>query len=815
MKRQLTIRSKLAWMSVVASSTALALACSAFVFYEQFTFRQSMVRNLSTHAQIVASNSTAAVVFNDAHAANETLTALRAEPHIIAIQIRTAHDQPFAGYLRSGITRAPDLPPLPTNQVTGHRFTADQLVVFQKIFADGSPVGVVYIQSDLLEIRERVLRYVGIALLVLVVSLFLGSLISARIQHRISQPILDLAGRAQKISADGGPTPNLPVSGADEIALLASTFEEMQSRIADRERKLRAAHDDLEKRVEQRTDQLRQEVVERRRLADELRDKNEQLEEQNRRVEQATRLKSEFLANMSHELRTPLNAIIGFTEVMYDGRVGPIAAEHREYLGDILTSSKHLLQLINDVLDLSKVEAGKMEFHVEKVDLSRVIGEVRDILRTLAAKKRIRVEVLLDSSIGEVFVDPSKLKQVLYNYMSNALKFTPDDGTVKVRTVPEGNDAFCIEVEDSGIGIKEEDLGKLFKEFQQLDSTTVKKYQGTGLGLALTRRILEAQGGNYRVRSVVGKGSVFSAILPRVARPVDYSDGDGAGDRSNENVLAGGGIGDDADDGTQTVLVVEDEARDRTWLAQVISDAGYRVQTASTGREAILKARKRKFDAVTLDLLLPDVSGWDVLRAIRHDSLNREVPIIVVTVVSEKGIGTGFAIHDFLVKPLKTAELLESLKRASGERDARPVLVVDDDPKALKLLEIMLSQADYSMIPCTDGESGLAAVEKLHPSAVVLDLMMPHMDGFDFLARLRQSEVGRTIPVIVWTSKDLSTEERARLTKTSQAILLKGQTDSSSLIAELERHLPHVRKSSSSANENQRKQGQVEPGKGS
>ncbi len=244
-------------------------------------------------------------------------------------------------------------------------------------------------------------------------------------------------------------------------------------------------------------------------------DRKRLLEEQNRRMQEANRLKSEFLANMSHELRTPMNAIIGFSELMYNGKVGPVSDEHREYLGDILTSARHLLQLINDVLDLTKVEAGKMEFRPEILDLSKVVLEVKDILRGISSPKRIQVEAGVDPSLSRVLLDSSKFKQVLYNYMSNAIKFTPDEGKVSVRLSSEPEGMFRLEVEDTGIGIKPEDIHRLFIEFQQLDSSIAKKYAGTGLGLALTKRIVEAQGGQVGVTSQLGKGSIFFATFPR------------------------------------------------------------------------------------------------------------------------------------------------------------------------------------------------------------------------------------------------------------------------------------------------------------
>ena len=288
------------------------------------------------------------------------------------------------------------------------------------------------------------------------------------------------------------------------------------------------------------------------RLTEELQRKNEELEEQYRHVEEANRLKSEFLANMSHELRTPLNAIIGFTELMYDGKVGPISDLHKEYLGDVLTSSRHLLRLINDILDLAKVEAGKIEFRPEEVDIAQLVDEVRDILRTLAAAKLLHIAVEVDPALTTVLADPSRLKQILYNYLSNAIKFTPEHGRVTIRVAAEDGDDFRLEVEDTGIGIRPQDMERLFVEFQQLDAGASKKYQGTGLGLALTKRIAEAQGGRVGVRSTPGEGSVFFAVLPRVAAPARTDAG--LGDR-----LQGS-----RDTARRRILVVEDDQWSRS-----------------------------------------------------------------------------------------------------------------------------------------------------------------------------------------------------------------------------------------------------------
>jgi PAS domain S-box-containing protein len=374
-----------------------------------------------------------------------------------------------------------------------------------------------------------------------------------------------------------------------------------------------------------------------------------------RAMQEASRLKTEFLANMSHELRTPLNAIIGFAELMHRGKVGPVSAEHKEYLGDILTSSTHLLQLINDVLDLAKVESGKMEFRLESVDLTKLAREVGDIVRGLAASGRVQLETCVDPAVATVVVDPARVKQILYNYVSNAIKFTPPGGRITIRIGPEGPALFRIDVEDTGVGIAADDLGKLFVEFQQLDASAAKKYQGTGLGLALTKKLAEAHGGRVTVRSTPGTGSTFSVILPRL----------------------------------MTV-------------------------TASD-----------------------EVAG----------------PFM--------GLPAG----------------------------NRTILVVDDDPAALKLVSLALREVGYRPVCCADPEEALRMAEADPPGIVIVDLLMPGVDGFEFVSRFRAMPAGRDVPVIVWTVKDLDAAERRRLQPSITGLVSKNAGGSHALVEELRRLL--------------------------
>ncbi len=514
-------------------------------------------------------------------------------------------------------------------------------------------------------------------------------------------------------------------------------------------------------------------ITEQKRLEEQLRRQNEELEEQNRRVQQANRLKSEFLANMSHELRTPLNAIIGFSELLHDGRAGAVSAKQRDYVGDVLSSARHLLQLINDVLDLSKVESGKMEYFPEPIEPQRLVSEVCDVLRTLTARKRITLLTEIDPQLTGLVLDPAKLKQVLFNYLSNALKFTPEEGRVTIRMRPVDREDVLLEVEDTGIGIRANDLPRLFVEFQQLDASASKKYQGTGLGLALTKRIVEAQGGEIGVVSTKGKGSTFSARLPRVA----HINGTTAAAPTESR----------PDAGRRGLLVIEDNRRDREWLITTLAGAGYLVESAATGGEALRLLSERCFDAIILDLILPDMSGWDVLRRTRAGGPNRAVPAVVVSVLADQGTGVGYAISDFLEKPVTGHDLFDAVRRviAAGGGDGKTVLLVDDDRKDLKLFQAVLEQHGYATIARSSATAGLRAAAEKPPDVVVLDLVMPRVDGFEFLRRLRATRSGRGIPVVVLTAKHLVKAERDLLAATAQGVVTKGDGSVGVLLAAL------------------------------
>ncbi|MET0384082.1 MAG: PAS domain S-box protein [Burkholderiaceae bacterium] len=493
------------------------------------------------------------------------------------------------------------------------------------------------------------------------------------------------------------------------------------------------------------------------------------LESENRQIVESNRLKSQFLANMSHELRSPLNAIIGFSDLLCSEGMRVDASKRQQFIGHIRTSGRHLLQLINDVLDLSKVESGKFEFFPEPVDLSAVIAEVNTVLFTQIQRKRQRVSADVDPVVSQVRIDPSRLKQGLYNYLSNAIKFTPDGGLIMVRAIPDSPGFFRIEVEDSGVGIAEVDLPRLFVEFQQLDASYTKRHQGTGLGLALTRRLVEAQGGSVGVRSQQGIGSVFHLRLPT-------------------------GLADDAAFAlppTTQVLVIEDDPVDRARIVGALEASGHRVDEASNPEEALLRASENRYAGLTLDLMLGASGGLDVLARIRDESASTESPVVALTLGGKSTGRAAFSITDVLMKPPRPNEVIDALRKFGLMlRDDVTVMVIDDDPAAQELMRVELETYGIAASPFLDAREALRQVEQVEPDAIILDLLMPDFNGFEVLDALRRKQKWHDLPVFVWTSMTLTEPEYDFLALAASSVLLKGGGGIESLLERLRRWQP-------------------------
>ena len=519
---------------------------------------------------------------------------------------------------------------------------------------------------------------------------------------------------------------------------------------------------------------------EKQKFAETLAATNQELEIRNRQVEHATQLKSKFLASMSHELRTPLNAIVGFSDLLGEGVPGELNDKQKRFVNHIRQGSAHLLQLINDILDLSKIEAGQLELRCEDFDVKEALPEVLSTIRPLAMAKNIQIQHKVKPDLV-VYADRVRFKQVLYNLLSNAVKFTPKDGQIGIDCV-EDQDEICISVTDTGIGIRSEDQTLVFEEFRQVQGSKDKPSEGTGLGLAITKRLVEQQGGKISLQSEPGKGSRFTFTLPL-----------GSGKSSQRTAVKA------ADDphsgapgraGKPVVLVVDDESAARELIASYL-DPEYRTVLAESGDEAVKKAKQLQPDAITLDVLMAGGNGFETLVALRKSPDTANIPIIIVSIVDQKQVGFALGAADYLVKPIRKAVLLETIRKHVPEQvdDDAAILLVDDDPKALELLAETLRSAGYETQSVQSGRRALEVLSSKLVSAVLLDLLMPGMDGFEVIRHVRREATLKNLPILVMTAKSLTQDESSLLSRETQALFHKNGPWQEQLIAEVNKVL--------------------------
>ena len=566
-----------------------------------------------------------------------------------------------------------------------------------------------------------------ITLAVFSLSGILAGVLAIVVSRRLQRGLLVLKVGADALGA-GQLDHRIPVQSRDELGDLANTFNHMGESLRSAQVELRQRQRDLEVLTDQ--------------------------------AQSANRAKSQFLANMSHELRTPMNAIIGYSEMLTDEAEDQGLQRFVPDLKKIRTAGKQLLALINDILDLSKIEAGKVELHYEEFDVRDMINDVATISEPLAAKNS---NTLIMNVVGGVmYSDLTRIRQILFNLLSNACKFT-QMGTVEL-TVTGEEDFMKFQVKDSGIGMTPEQVGKVFEAFAQGDSSTTRKYGGTGLGLAITKKFCEMMDGTIQVDSGLGKGTTFTVRLPKLAAK-DEDPAPSASPAALPPSFARESIGH--------VLVIDDDPVIQDLMKSFLTREGYTVTVADSGPAGLLRARESKPDVITLDIAMPGMDGWSVLSALKNDLDLGEIPVVILTMADNKSLGYALGATEYLMKPIDRERLAAVLRRYS-RLSHDPILVVEDDPNTRDLLRSILTKDGWGV---QTAENGLVALEKARnarPGLVLLDLMMPEMDGFTFIEEFRKLVSTREVPVIVLTAKDLTGEDRKRLNGHVKKIMAKG-----------------------------------------
>ncbi len=638
-------------MAMLTSSIAVILSSASFLIYDLVSFKNLLSQDLITQAQIVAYNSAAAMAFKDEAAANVTLSALTAKDDVVAAVLYTTDGRIFAHYYRA----SDPAPVLPKHvEATGYHFDGQYIDVFSEVTLSGERLGTLFLQSDMQRWNARARRYAGILGIFVLISGAFAWFVSSKLQMLVSGPILHLEETMRAVSVDRNYGVRAVKSSGDEIGRLIDGFNIMLSEIQHRDKAVSRANDDLKTR----TKELEQEITHRKRTQEELlRAKHA--------AEEANRAKSAFLANMSHELRTPLNAIIGYSEMLEEETKDSGQIENVRDLQRIQAAGKHLLSLINDVLDLSKIEAGKMGLHLETFELRPIIEEIVTTLRPAAEKNSNKIEVHLSKDLGSMHADATKVRQILFNLFSNACKFT-DHGAITLDVKRESRDTDCIvfRVVDTGIGMTPEQQWKLFQDFAQADTSIARKYGGTGLGLAISARFAQMMRGRIHVDSQLGEGSVFTVELPatvttgETAQPPRVQ---APREPVNEQPKAPAE--------TDTILVIDDDAAVRDLMSRFVGKMGFRAVAAATGEEGLRLAREIRPRIITLDVVMPGLNGWDVLSHLKQDPELESIPVIMVTIVDNQPMGMDRGAANYLVKPIDRDRLAIALEKYR----ARPV----------------------------------------------------------------------------------------------------------------------------------------------
>jgi signal transduction histidine kinase/CheY-like chemotaxis protein len=759
--RLLSIKNKLRLMILVTSTVALLLACALVAISGTVWYKHKIADELATLAELMSYSGQTPLDFQDKQNARLVIDYLRARPDIVAGALYLPDGTVFVQYQRANSRlTAPIHPPAPG-------FDSKSLA-FTKVVRNlsGSDVGAVFLRSDPRVERRFLLGCIGVIGIGVIFATLVAILLSNIFQRMITTPISDLLRTSQMVSREKNYAVRAKMETEDELGELVTGFNEMLGQIQERDEQLRQHRDHLEREVTDRTVELVQ--------------AKERAEEARKVADAASQTKSAFLANMSHELRTPLNAIIGYSEMLQEEAEDLGQESLTPDLQKIHGAGKHLLALINDILDLSKIEAGKMTVYIEEFPVAQLAQDVITTLRPLAARNSNALEVDCAPDVGVMRSDATKTRQALFNLLSNACKFT-EQGVIRLAVEKASNvsgDSLVFRVSDTGIGMSAAQIENLFQPFMQADASTTRKYGGTGLGLAITKKFCELMGGSLSVESAPGKGSTFTMVLPAASAELPASPAASAKRALLPSALS------------PLVLVVDDDAAIRELMERALTKEGFTVRTVPSGEEAVALARSLKPQIITLDVMMPGMDGWSVLSALKAEPEIADIPVIMMTMVDEKHVGFALGAAEYLTKPIDWERLGSVLRKYRNPQSSQTVLIVEDDPMMRAVLVRSVEQEGLRGIEAANGRAALERINETAPALILLDLMMPEMDGFEFLDALAARADWRQVPVILITARDLSDEDHLRLTGQVARIVQKGTTDFGTLLDTIKEFTP-------------------------